>query len=423
MYNRQYVIKDDDNFKGPIKPSIIDITPFGEEVGSDEIYWWVFKKENDINELYEKTNNLLSSAQKLKEDSLLLKNKSVPKSYKELVLIIKEFADQHIREIEALYEYVVWLSCKDILAPAILFTYRVWGSTRRSDRMTSIKADSVKNDESTVKMCTQLVLGLQTRFGPTINMIYGDMASKIADSVDPEEWTTFGFLVDRDSLLRRTSNHALSELATYFEFIRQSLRNIMIEIERYKTETRLMYDESFWTRFIIKAMSRERVETDLWDFKNTLEMWYCQYEKKNDFETEFSEDVASYANSKGGVLIIGITDKFPRKVIGVDNIEEKINSIPSILNRYLQSNIPIHFQQVRLKNETGNDYDCLLIAIAQTKKAIEVRNQKGWSSYPVRIGAGKTKGNLDEISQSKLRINHDNYDFIPSSIYTFVGSN
>jgi hypothetical protein len=35
------------------------LTPFGKEVGSDEIHWWVFKKEPKIQEMLEKTNNVL----------------------------------------------------------------------------------------------------------------------------------------------------------------------------------------------------------------------------------------------------------------------------------------------------------------------------------------------------------------------------
>ena len=56
------------------------LTPFGEEVGVDEIHWWVFKKETSMKELLDRTTNVLAAAQKLKEDSLALKNTPVPES-------------------------------------------------------------------------------------------------------------------------------------------------------------------------------------------------------------------------------------------------------------------------------------------------------------------------------------------------------
>jgi hypothetical protein len=104
-------------------------------------------------------------------------------------------------------------------------------------------------------------------------------------------------------------------------------------------------------------------------------------------------------------------------------MEEKINSINPILARYVQNNVPLHLQQIRLKDENGKDRDCLIIVVAQTETVIEIRNQQGWSSYPLRVGAGKTKGKLEEISQSKSRIFHYNYNFVPTSLVTFVGSN
>src|SRR6266480_1028541 len=42
------------------------ITEFGKEVGRDEIDWWVFRKEDDIQVLKKRTGEALDAAQKLK---------------------------------------------------------------------------------------------------------------------------------------------------------------------------------------------------------------------------------------------------------------------------------------------------------------------------------------------------------------------
>src|ERR1041385_1325925 len=52
-----------------------EYTEFGEEVGLDEIHWWVFKKEADVAELLAKTQRTLESAQTLKKELGMMKTK------------------------------------------------------------------------------------------------------------------------------------------------------------------------------------------------------------------------------------------------------------------------------------------------------------------------------------------------------------
>ncbi len=109
-------------------------TDLGKEVGSDEIHWWVFKKEDQIDELQRRTEQVLESAQRLKDDSERLSTKNPPNKYEKLICALKEFCESHSNDINDLYNYVTWLNDRNVLAPSILFTYRVWGTTRRSDR-------------------------------------------------------------------------------------------------------------------------------------------------------------------------------------------------------------------------------------------------------------------------------------------------
>ena len=54
--------------------------------------------------------------------------------------ILREFADHDAKEVDVLHEYVRWLSAREVLVPKILFTYRVWGSTRMGDRLVDVDA-------------------------------------------------------------------------------------------------------------------------------------------------------------------------------------------------------------------------------------------------------------------------------------------
>ena len=112
-------------------------THFGKEVGMDEIHWWVFEREKDVDELFATTKDVLESVQTLKNASTRLNSKE-PKSYEQLLLTLKNFADRHDADIESLHAYIDWLMKRDVMAPGILFTYRVWGSSRMSDRYMEI---------------------------------------------------------------------------------------------------------------------------------------------------------------------------------------------------------------------------------------------------------------------------------------------
>lgn len=385
-------------------------TAFGKDVGFDVIHWWIFNKETDTMELYGKTDKTLNSVQKLKEDSFRLKEKHYSESYLELVKRIKEFTELHKEEIHALYDYVVWLNKKDVLAPSMLFTYRVWGSTRLSDRTVIIDENTIDNDMDSVKYCTEVSLGLRSRGGYTLEDVYGDICADIAESVDPEFLCSIS--VSDEDVLVRTSYKIRDELAEYFEYIRQSLRNILLDINKYNAQTKLLYNESFWQSFVKKAVDII-IERQLWDFKETFEMWHMKNREKQDAEIKFCEQIAAYANERGGVLIVGITDKIPRKIKGVEDLENKLKFTKSTIKRYINyANEFFHFQLIALKDDVGIDKNCLIIAIAQTKDVISVKDNSEKYSYPIRSETGLDRVDYETIKKSKIFVHHNNYDFI-----------
>jgi hypothetical protein len=48
-------------------------TDFGKEVGMDEIHWWIFKKEPDVDELGARTEEALTAGQTLQISAVKLK--------------------------------------------------------------------------------------------------------------------------------------------------------------------------------------------------------------------------------------------------------------------------------------------------------------------------------------------------------------
>lgn len=193
-------------------------TDFGNEVGLDEINWWVFKKEKNINEFRTQSQRALDSAQILKQESIKLKT-SKPTSYAELLTTLRRFAEDHALHIDVLREYVAWLKSRDILAPAILFTYRVWGSTRMSDRWTKITAKSPEEEGlDAIQHLTEIVLGLYSSPLYALDSAYYEIGEEIWDAYDEESGAAPAVPMDR--VVRVASRKIYDECATYFTFIR-----------------------------------------------------------------------------------------------------------------------------------------------------------------------------------------------------------
>ena len=291
----------------------------------------------------------------------------------------------------------------------MLFTYRVWGSTRLSDRTVRTYENSIDDDMDRVNRCTEVALGLWSRSNCTLIYVYDNICSDIADSIDPEYGCSCS-PSDQDVLIQ-TSYKIRDELAEYFEFIRQSLRNILLDIDKYNAQNKLLYQESFWQSFIKNVVIK--TENQFWDFKETFEMWHIKSKDKEDAEVKFCEKIAAFANKNGGVLIVGITDKIPRKTKGIEDLENKLKFTNSTIKKYVTySNDFVHFQETTLKDDVGTDKICLIIAIAQTKDVITVKDKSGKYSCPVRSETGLDRVNYEMIKQSKNSVLRDNYDFI-----------
>ncbi len=415
IHERKYITAEQDGF------APVGLTDFGKEVGGDEIHWWVFKKEPDLDGLRERTKSALDAAQVLKQTSSLLKSKS-PKSYSDLIRVVREFAETHIQEIEALYQYVRWLHVRDILAPSILFTFRVWGASSLSDRSTRIGADLIdKEDPQLLERLTEIVFGLFRGGGfssYTIEMIKREIEEELYGSLDYEDLMRLKPVrIPRGQLLTRTCYEVFDECTTYFEFVRNSLRNILLDIDKCAEQRNLIKSDLFWKRFIERAMAAHKAETQLWDFKQSLDMWWISdQQQKEEAKVEFSEDVASLANSTGGVLVVGVSDS-PRKIVGIGNklteVERRLDFTRKVVSKYVQYDQEfIHFHQVSLTDDSGVEKICLIIAIAQTSAPVAVKDEKGRYSYPIRRETGIERVSRDHIQSAKLHLKGDNFDFV-----------
>jgi hypothetical protein len=388
-------------------------TEFGREVGRDEIDWWINRKETDLAEFSKRAALALKSAQVLKESSHALKKIDVER-YEELVEWIKAFAAKHSEQITAVLEFASWLHSRNPLAPTILFTYKVWGSTRLADRIAPITWVANSPEEEGQEVMERLIetaWGFQSRGLYTYVHAAFDIAADFYDDPSKRDLP-----IPASRVVRWTARQVIDECATFFEFLRNSLRDIEKELEeRSARETRIT-SELFWKSFVEKARKSAKVEPLTWDFKETLSFWHAANGDARRIEkTKFASDIASFANAEGGCLIVGITDS--RKVVGVSNdlreVENRLTSTHQAIREHFSYPRDIcRILQVSLADDDNVEKICFVVAVPKACEPAAATDGKGAYIYPQRTGSGTIKADKDQLLNARIHIKNDSYGFL-----------
>ena len=215
---------------------------------------------------------------------------------------------------------------------------------------------------------------------------------------------------------------AFDECAEYFEFIRDSLRNVLLDTDKFIEQRDLVNDDVFWRTFIQKVSQTQKVEPLLWDCKETLTMWHVSKNPERDrARVTLCEDVASFANASGGGLVVGVTDK--REIIGIADgheLESKLKFAADVLSKQLDYPRELfRLRQVVAKGKDGPDKVCLIVVVAQACEPVGVHDGAGHYTYPVRRETGMARVSRDEILNPKIHMKSDNYEFL-RELYQFV---
>jgi hypothetical protein len=198
-------------------------TDFGRFVAGDEIAWWVRERSASLDTLKATTVEAREALQKLLDDAKALQSKDPPPTYLGLVESVSRLCTSNAAQIGTFMEFVKWLEDCDELGPSILFTYKVWGSTRLTER--EFHGDPGTSDEEQLRICTEWATGLRSGPWTTLQRITLDVSAEIADSIDPETYSgridvTYG------RISYRVASAVTDNLVTYFEFLRNSCREI-----------------------------------------------------------------------------------------------------------------------------------------------------------------------------------------------------
>ncbi len=176
--------------------------------------------------------------------------------------------------------------------------------------------------------------------------------------------------------------------------------------------------EIFFRDFYEKVIKNYN-ENEYWDIKETLEWW----KKKNSplvqrkKQIEFCEIVSSFANLRGGLIIIGITNSFPRKVIGVPDIENRIKNLEEKLVRWMRFEDKFYqLKEILLPNGKSQMMRCIVLLIFQTRKPVSVEKTNETISYKKRLGPGSVSTDNAILIKEKRYISKLNIDFLEEMI-------
>jgi len=225
-------------------------------------------------------------------------------------------------------------------------------------------------------------------------------------------------------VVRRTTREVTDECATFFELLRDSLRDIERELAERSTREARIASEAFWQNFIEKARRSSKAESLSWDFKESLSFWHAATADARRIEkTKFASDMASFANAEGGCLIVGISNT--RKVVGVSDdpreIENRLTATHQAIREHFRYPRDIcRILQVSVPSDDGAGKVCFVIAVPKASEPAASTDGQGGYTYPQRTGAGTIKADKDQLLNARIHQKSDIYSFL-DELDQFIG--
>ncbi len=198
-----------------------------------QIYrWWIKEKERNVDELEEKTKNILQLLEEFREQVEQLKKIPRFESYEDIIQKLKTFTENHSTTINELLSYVEYLNDKDEIALYMLYYWDIWRSDKND--MNSRHREYIPQEDSNFdKYCVEFATGvIYGRAGniPTYDKIEGDIYGDYYDSVDPEYAGTPDLT---RQIIQRTGWEVMKGYSQFFSYIRKCMRKILDKIDEY----------------------------------------------------------------------------------------------------------------------------------------------------------------------------------------------
>lgn len=125
------------------------------------------------------------------------------------------------------------------------------------------------------------------------------------------------------------------------------------------------FNQNFWSQIIEEIIIQNLEEDDYWD---------CKERSLN--TNKIIKFFSSFANCDSGILFFGISDSKPRKIIGIDEPENLIAGVRSIINSKTNFNSPIFAETVKL-NVGSQEKNVVIFVIPKTPNVIQMSRKEG----------------------------------------------
>jgi len=378
---------------------------------ADTVHWWLSRNAEHAPGILARTVTALEAAVDLKRASVQLRF-SPTLTYGQLIQQLAVFCDSRETSIRQLLAYVEWLGTLDQFAPSMLFTTRVWSQSGRIDRRPAPLRDLARPIPTQLFawVASETALGLWGRRAPLaeefIDSSYPGALYVSALMGHPEEGEAREYVEELTEMVGRS-------FRDYFADLRQAIANVSMECKAILGRDTLAGDEAFWRMVIGELRGSYRPETELWDVKETLAFWQGAREERLALARKFCRRVAAFANTSGGAVIVGIADVDSLEVIGLTDVDAKIE----MTRHALEEATTFRPEQVRITPVTTEaeghaEAICLVVSVPRTKEPIGARGPNSEWTYPVRVDSRTRYSTVEEVAKSKLPLACDDFSFV-----------
>ena len=128
-----------------------------------------------------------------------------------------------------------------------------------------------------------------------------------------------------------------------------------------------------------------------------------------------AEDIAAFANSDGGCLLVGIRDD--KTIAGIGDTERdrenRVKTLTDTLTELIQYPRQIwKVHQLLANGADGKEKLCLVVIAARACEPVGVKGANGSYTYPVRHGTGIAREDPEKLRDARIHDKNDNFDFL-----------
>ena len=149
-------------------------------------------------------------------------------------------------------------------------------------------------------------------------------------------------------------------------------------------------------------------------------MWSVPSPQREAASIKFAEQIAAFANRRGGVMLIGVAND-THEIVGVNKPENRIKRIETVVRKYID--VKVDFVRTRAVSFDGAGVPrtCLIIVVGRTEHPVGVRQTKDSYTYPLRVGPGLERVSREQIQATKVGVKGVSFSFA-SELAEWIGN-